>query len=78
MKSGLLKRYLVQDLRRDVNPAVNVAYLRFRERRGDIETTHLTDDVLVDIDKAVAVCGVELLNAAKRLKAGDRGELAVA
>jgi uncharacterized protein YuzE len=31
----------------------------------------------VDIDETGAVCGVELLNAAEQLKAGDGGRLAV-
>jgi uncharacterized protein YuzE len=57
--------------------AATVAYIRFRERQGDVETIRLTDDFLVDIDATGAVCGVELLNAAEQLKAGDGGKLVV-
>lgn len=59
------------------DPAANVAYIRFRERRGDVETIRLTDDFLFDIDETGAVCGVELLNANEQLKAADDGKLVV-
>ncbi len=59
------------------DPAANVAYIRFREKQGDVETIRLTDDFLVDIDETGAVCGVELLNAWEQLKAGDDGRLVV-
>ena len=59
------------------DPAANVAYIRFRDRLGDVETIRLTDDFLVDIDETGAVCGVELLNANEQLKAGDDGRLVV-
>jgi uncharacterized protein YuzE len=54
-----------------------VCKFRFRERRGDAEAIRLTDDFLVDIDETGAVCGVELLNAAEQLRAGDGGKLVV-
>lgn len=59
------------------DPAANVAYIRFRDQQGDVETIRLTDDFLVDIDATGAVCGVELLNANEQLKAGDDGKLVV-
>lgn len=52
-----------------------VAYIRFRERRGTVETIRLTDDFLVDVDETGAVCGVELLNANEQLVAGDECKL---
>lgn len=57
--------------------AANVAYIRFRGQRGEVETIRLTDDFLVDIDATGAVCGVELLNANEQLRAGDDGKLVV-
>lgn len=58
------------------DPAANVAYIRLRERQGDVETVEVTPDVLVDIDETGQACGIELLNAREQL-AGDEGSLVV-
>ena len=57
------------------DPKANVAYIRLRERQGEIETLEITSDFLVDIDATGAVCGIELLNANEQLVAGDGGKL---
>lgn len=57
------------------DPQANAAYIRFREKTGDVETIELTSDFLVDIDETGAVCGIELLNANEQLTAGDDGKL---
>jgi uncharacterized protein YuzE len=57
------------------DPSANVAYIRLRERQGDVETIQVTADFLVDIDATGAVCGIELLNANEQLVAGDDGKL---
>ena len=57
------------------DPKANVAYIRLREKQGDVETIELTSDFLVDIDETGAVCGIELLNANEQLIAGDDGKL---
>jgi uncharacterized protein YuzE len=44
------------------DPKANVAYIRLRERVGEVETIKVTPDFLVDIDAIGMVCGVELLN----------------
>lgn len=54
------------------DPKANVAYIRLRERQGDVETTEVTSDFFVDIDATGAVCGIELLNANEQLVAGRR------
>lgn len=64
-------------MRLTYDPDANVAYLRLREREGEVETIELTADFLVDIDETGAVCGVELLNANEQLTAGDDGKLVV-
>lgn len=38
------------------DPKANVAYLRLREKQGDVETIEITGDFLVDIDETGAVC----------------------
>jgi uncharacterized protein YuzE len=57
------------------DPAANVAYIRLREKQGDIETIQVTGDFLVDIDATGAVCGIELLNANEQLKGADDGNI---
>jgi uncharacterized protein YuzE len=57
------------------DPQANVAYIRLREKQGDVETIQVTSDFLVDIDATGAVCGIELLNANEQLTAGDDGKL---
>ena len=57
------------------DPKANVAYIRLRERHGEVETIEVTSDFLVDIDSTGAVCGIELLNANEHLSAGDDGKL---
>lgn len=62
-------------MRLTYDPAANVAYLRLRERQGDVETVEVTPDVLIDIDETGKVCGIELLNAREQIAAGDGGKL---
>jgi uncharacterized protein YuzE len=50
-------------MRLTYDPSANIAYLRLREREGEVETIELSADVLVDMDETGAVCGVEFLNA---------------
>lgn len=59
-------------MRLTYDPAANVAYIRLRERQGDVETIEVTADVLLDIDETGQVCGIELLDANEQLK-GDGG-----
>ena len=57
------------------DPKANVAYIRLRERQGEVETIEVTADFLVDIDATGTVCGIELLNANEQLVEGDEGKL---
>ena len=53
----------------------NAAYIRIREKTGDLETIEITSDFLVDIDASGKVCGIELLNANEQLVSGDDGKI---
>lgn len=57
------------------DPKANVAYIRLRERQGDVETISVTSDFLVDIDATGTVRGIERLNANEQLAAEDDGKL---
>ncbi len=62
-------------MRLTYDPKVNAAYIRLREKKGDVETLEITGDFLVDIDSTGAVCGIELLNANEQLKGSDNGRI---
>ena len=51
----------------------NIAYLRFADAIGDVETVRVSDDVLVDLNADGSVCGIELLDAGRQL-AGAGGQ----
>ena len=57
------------------DPKAKIAYIRFRDSSGAVETLRLTEDFHVDIDETGAVCGVELLNADEQLTVSDDGKL---
>jgi uncharacterized protein YuzE len=57
------------------DPKANVAYIRLRDRQGDVETIEITGDFLVDIDETGSVCGIELLNANEQLRGSDEGRI---
>jgi uncharacterized protein YuzE len=57
------------------DPRYNIAYLRFLEKSGDVETIKLSDEMIVDIASDGKVYGIELLNANEQLKSEDMGKL---
>jgi uncharacterized protein YuzE len=58
------------------DPKHNVAYIRFHEKRGQVTTIKISDDVNIDIAADGTVYGVELLNANEQLTR-DNGALIV-
>jgi uncharacterized protein YuzE len=59
------------------DPKANVAYLRFREKGGEVETLVISDELNIDLVPDGSVYGIELLNANEQLRAGDEGRLIV-
>lgn len=59
------------------DPRYNIAYIRFQEKRADVETIRLSDELVVDIAPDGTVYGIELLNANQQLQREDKGELVV-
>lgn len=57
------------------DPRHNIAYLRFREKFGQVETIRVSDEINVDIGPDGTVYGIELLNANDQLRAEDNGKL---
>jgi uncharacterized protein YuzE len=59
------------------DPRYNIAYIRFQEKRAEVETIRLSDELVVDIAPDGTVYGIELLNANEQLRREDKGELVV-
>jgi uncharacterized protein YuzE len=59
------------------DPRYNVAYIRLQEKKGQIETIRISDELNVDLTPDGTVYGIELLNANIQLKAEDQGNLVV-
>ena len=59
------------------DPRYNIAYIRFQEKRADVETIRLSDELVVDIAPDGTVYGIELLNANQQLQREDKGALVV-
>jgi uncharacterized protein YuzE len=60
------------------DPRHDIAYIRLREKRQDIETIRLSDEVNIDLVPDGTLYGIELLNANEQLGAADGGKLVVA
>lgn len=54
------------------DPRYNIAYIRFSEKRHDVEAIQVSDGLTVDMSPDGTIYGIELLNANEQLK-GDNG-----
>lgn len=59
------------------DPENNVAYIRMRKRKGEVESIRLSDDLVVDLSPDGTVYGMELLNAKAQLSTGGTAKLRV-
>ena len=59
------------------DPRYNVAYIRFHEKREDVESLRISDELVVDMAPDGTVYGIELLNANEQLQREDMGELII-
>lgn len=55
----------------------NIAYLRLHEKKEEVETIRVSNELNVDIAPDGTVYGIELLNANEQLRAEDQGKLVV-
>ncbi|MBM4046996.1 MAG: DUF2283 domain-containing protein [Planctomycetes bacterium] len=58
-------------MRLTYDPRHNIAYLRFQEKRADVESIRLSDELVVDMAPDGTVYGIELLNANEQLRRED-------
>ena len=59
------------------DPRYNVAYLRFKEKRTEVETIRLSDELVIDMAPDGTLYGIELLNANEQLRRKESGGLVV-
>jgi uncharacterized protein YuzE len=59
------------------DPRYNIAYLRFHEKTGTVETIRVSDELNVDLAPDGTIYGIELLNANEQLRGEDHGKLVV-
>lgn len=59
------------------DPRYNIAYLRFQDKREEVETIRVSDELNVDMAPNGTIYGIELLNANEQLQRGDMGGLIV-
>jgi len=57
------------------DPRQNVAYIRLREKRAEVETLRISDELNIDLAPDGTVYGIELLNANEQLALGADGKL---
>ena len=59
------------------DPRYNIAYIRFHEKKNEVETIKISDEINIDIAPDGTIYGIELLNANEQLKKEDNGRLSV-
>ena len=59
------------------DPKHNIAYMRLHEKKGQVDTVRVSDELNVDIAPDGTVYGIELLDANAQLEAEDDGNLVV-
>ncbi len=57
------------------DPRYNIAYLRFLEKREQVETIRINDELDIDIAPDGALYGIELLDANEQLKVNEEASL---
>ena len=55
------------------DPRHNIAYIRFHEKRADVEAIRISEELIVDLAPDGTVYGIELLNANDQLRREDTG-----
>jgi uncharacterized protein YuzE len=59
------------------DPRYNIAYIRFQEKRSEVEAIRLSDEIVVDMAPNGTVYGIELLNANEQLARENQRNLVV-
>ena len=64
-------------MRLTYDPRHNIAYIRLREKRAEVQSVRVSAELTVDLAPDGMIYGIELLNANEQLRRGDAGTLLV-
>ena len=64
-------------MRLTYDPRYNVAYIRLHEKKSQVQTIRISDELCVDMAPDGTIYGIELLNANALLRAEDKGNFVV-
>jgi len=64
-------------MRLTYDPKHGIAYIRFQEKRTEVETIRVSEELLVDMAPDGTVYGIELLNANEQLAREDAGKFSI-
>uniref|UniRef100_A0A7V4G739 DUF2283 domain-containing protein n=1 Tax=Desulfobacca acetoxidans TaxID=60893 RepID=A0A7V4G739_9BACT len=59
------------------DPEKNIAYIRLQDKKAEVETIRISDELNIDLAPNGTVYGIELLNAKAQLLAEDQGKLVI-
>ena len=59
------------------DPRYNIAYIRLQEKKVEVETVQISDELAVDMAPNGTIYGIELLNGNDQLRREDEGKLIV-
>ena len=62
-------------MRLTYDPRYNIAYIRFQEKRSEVEAIRISDELIVDMAPDGTIYGIELLNANEQLRRENGGKL---
>lgn len=59
------------------DPTFDIAYIRFREKKEQVDSVRLGEELIIDIAPDGKLYGIELLNASDQLLSEDLGKLLI-
>ena len=59
------------------DPRYNIAYIRFREKRSDVDSVRISDELVVDMAPDGTLYGIELLTANEQLRRDETEKLLI-
>lgn len=59
------------------DPQYNIAYICFREKRAEVETLQISEELNIDLAPDGTIYGIELLDAKRQLAGEHNGALLV-
>jgi uncharacterized protein YuzE len=67
----------LRDVKFTYDPRYNIAYICFREKRSDVDSVRISDELVVDMTPDGTLYGIELLNANDQLRRDETDKLLI-